>query len=146
MYSDFYSTPAPINVGVDGTWMIVAAVLALVGGIVGYALFVAKKNEYNGFLGWFHEFLNFKSFFVEVILKVSYLVLAIYITLSSFGYIRLSVASFFIVLIFGNIILRIVYEFMLMTITMVRNTTEINKKLDVLKKDSSTKSKKNSDE
>ena len=131
MYSDFYTTTPSITTGgVDGTWLIVSAVLAIVGGIFGYVAFVSKKKgNYKGFMAWLHDFLNFKTFFVEIVLKVLYMITAIYITLSSFSYIGQSVATFFIMLIFGNIIARIGYEMVLMFLTVVRNTTEINEKL-----------------
>lgn len=132
MYNDFYDTNLISSAtGVDTTWMIVSVVLAIVGGLAAYAVFVSQKNnsEYDGFLGWLHDFLNFKTFFIEVILKIMYLITAIFITLNSFSYIGVSIAQFFAVLIFGNIAARVSYELILMMITVVNNTTEINKKL-----------------
>lgn len=137
MYNDFY-TPSVVNTApkIDGTWMIVSAVLALVGGIVAYALFIQKKNngEFKGALAWLHEFLNFKVYFIEIILKTTYAIGAIYVTLSSFSIIGVSVAGFLLYLVFGNLLLRIVYELIMMTVTLVNNTTEINKKLGKTKK------------
>lgn len=131
MYSDFYNTTTVTSNPVDGTWLIISAVLAIVGGIAAYVLFVSRKKEkeYNGFVAWLHDFLNFKKYFVEVILKVTYLITAIFITLGSFSFIGKSVASFFFMLIVGNIITRVCYEMILMLLTVVNNTTEINKKL-----------------
>lgn len=152
MYNDFYSTTSLVSQpSADTTWLIVSAVLAIVGGIAAYFLFVAKKNngEYKGFVAWLHNFLNFKKYFIEMILKVLYLISAIYITLSSFSFISFSVATFFMYLIFGNILLRICYEFILMFLTIVNNTTEINEKLGAQKKEvekSTPKLKKKSDE
>ena len=125
-----YGTPTVYG-GVDGTWMIISLVLAIVGGIVAYIMFISKKNngEYTGFVAWLHEFLNFKKHFIELILKVTYAIFAIYITLSSFSYISVSIAYFFLYLVFGNVILRLVYELVMFMITIVNNTTEINKKL-----------------
>lgn len=133
MYSDFYTTTTPgftIGSNVDSTWLVVSAVIAIIGGIVGYIVFVSKKKDgYTGFVAWLHDFLNFKTYFINMVLKVLYMITAIYITLSSFSYIRASVAAFFLVLIFGNLLARIGYELMLMLITLVDNTTEINNKL-----------------
>ena len=114
-----------------GTWMIIALVVAIIGGIVGYFLFVAKpkSKEYTGFVAWLHEFLNFKKLFISSILKITYMILAIYITLASFGFIGTSALAFFGMLILGNLGLRIVYELIMLTITLVDNTSEINKKL-----------------
>lgn len=124
-----YGAPT-VTVGssANGIWMIVALVLAIVGGIVGYILFVAKKYDgKNKFLAWLHEFLNFKKFLLATILKVTYIILAIFVTLASFG--TGSVLGFFLTLIFGNLLIRIIYEAGLMFITLVENSTEINKKL-----------------
>lgn len=137
MYNDFYDTNfiSTTTSGFDTTWMIVSVVLAIVGGLAVYAIFVSRKNdgEYDGFLGWLHDFLNFKTFFIEGILKIMYLISAIFITLNSFSYIGVSIAQFFAVLLFGNLAARVGYELILMVITVVNNTTEINKKLSAHK-------------
>ena len=127
----------PISGGVDGTWMIISLVLAIVGGIVAYIMFIAKKNkgEYTGFVAWLHDFLNFKKYLIELILKVTYAIFAIYITLSSFSFISVSIAYFFLYLVFGNVLLRLLYELIMFIITIVNNTTEINKKLGNSKKE-----------
>lgn len=132
MFSDYYNTnPVQTSVSLpDTTWIAISAILALVGGIVIYFLFVAVKSEkYTGFVAWLHEFLNFKKFFMNMVLKILYIITTIFITLSSFSFISVSVATFFLWLILGNIINRVAYEFILMFLTLVNNTTEINKKL-----------------
>ena len=50
MYNDFYTPAVSTAPKIDGTWMIVSAVLALVGGILAYALFIQKKDngEFKG--------------------------------------------------------------------------------------------------
>lgn len=135
MYYSSYNMP--ISGGVDGTWMIISLVLAIVGGIVAYIMFIAKKNkgEYTGFVAWLHDFLNFKKYLIELILKVTYAIFAIYITLSSFSFISVSIAYFFLYLVFGNVLLRLLYELIMFIITIVNNTTEINKKLGNSKKE-----------
>ncbi len=137
MYNDFYNNANTITQAstVDETWIIISAVVALLGGIVAYILFVSKKNngEYTGFVAWLHDFLNFKKFFIEVVLKTLYVISTIFITLSSFSFIGSSVATFFLWLILGNIVNRVVYEFVLMFLTLVNNTTEINKKMGTKK-------------
>ncbi len=113
------------------TWMIVAFILAIVGGILTYFLFLKKdnNNKFTGFVNYLYEFLSFKKMWLETILKVSYLILTIYITLMSFELISKSFIAFLLTLVFGNIILRVVYELSLILLTICRNTTEINKKL-----------------
>ncbi len=138
MYNDFYN-PNTITQpsGVDETWIIISAIVALIGGVVVYLLFVSKKNngEYTGFVAWLHDFLNFKKFFIEVVLKSLYVISTIFITLSSFSFIGSSVAAFFLWLILGNIVNRVAYEFILMFLTLVNNTTDISKKISNTKKE-----------
>ena len=110
-----------------GVWGIVAGVLALVGGIVLYFLFTAKKNEgqFKGFVAWLHSFLRFDKMMVEALLKICYLITAIFITLYSFALISVNFLLFLGFLVFGNVIARLLYEFSILTIQIWKNTTDI---------------------
>lgn len=132
MYTSSYARSASTASTGNFVWLIIAAVLAVVGGLVLYFTFLSKKNEgkFTGFLGWMYEFLNFKKMTLEAILKVTYLMLAIYITLGSFASIGTSFLAFLLTLVLGNLILRIVYEFSLILLVICRNTTDINNKLN----------------
>lgn len=111
-------------------WFIIAAVLAVIGGIVIYFLFVkSDKKENNKYLAWFKDFADFKKMLIEPILKITYLILAIFITLYSFGLIGVSFVAFLLTLIFGNLLLRLAYETTLILLMICKNTTEINKKM-----------------
>lgn len=127
-----YSSHSNFNsIAETSVWLIVSLVLAIVGGILIYFLFLSKKNEgkFNGFLGWMYDFLSFKKMFMEALLKIVYIITALYITLSSFAVIGSSFFAFLVYLIVGNVIARLVYEFALLLLVICRNTTEINKKL-----------------
>ena len=131
-----YQTRSGLS-GVNGmagsaVWIIISAVLAIVGGLVLYFTFLSKKNEgkFTGFLGWAYDFLNFKNFTIEIILKITYLMLALFITLSSLATISSSFVGFLLTLLLGNLLLRIGYEFSLILLVICRNTTEISKKLN----------------
>lgn len=115
-------------------WMIVSLILAIVGGIVIYFLFSSKKNkgEFKGFLAWLHSFLRFDKMLIEALIKISYIATALFITLSSFSVISVSFLGFLIYLVFGNILARICYEAVIITIQIWKNTTEI--KEDISKK------------
>ena len=115
----------------SSVWMIVSLVLAIVGGILIYCLFLSRKNEgkFTGFLGWMYDFLSFKKMFLETLLKVTYLIFAVYITLSSFSLIGSSVLGFLVYLVVGNLVVRIIYEFSLILLVICRNTTDMVKKL-----------------
>ena len=110
-------------------WFIICLIISFVGGIVAYILFAKSKNKFNGFLKWLHDFLNFKVLVVEDIIKITYIILASFFTLFSFGLIGQNILAFFTMLIFGNLALRIVYEMSILLIKICQNTTEINSKL-----------------
>lgn len=109
-------------------WGIIALLVALVGGIVLYFTFLSKKNDgkFEGVLGWLYDTLTFKKMLLETVLKITYLIFAIWITLSSFTLIGTSFWGFVLMLVGGNVLVRVIYEFSLLTIVMCRNTTEIN--------------------
>lgn len=128
-----YSYKIPVTTTVSSgssTWQIIALVLAIVGAFAVYFAFLPKKNEnkFTGFVKWLYNFLSFKTLALETILKICYLILAIYVTLSSFGFIGTSALAFFGMLIVGNLVLRISFEASLMLIMIYKNTKEINEK------------------
>ena len=111
-------------------WSIVALVLAIVGAFLIYFLFVKSDKKLNGkFLVWLKEFLDFQKMLIEPILKISYIFLALLITLESFAMIGFSFVGFLLMLIFGNIFVRVLYEVGMITIGIWKNTQEINKKM-----------------
>ncbi len=114
-----------------GIWAIISIVLAIVGAILIVVLFTTRKNEgkFKGFVAWLYDFLSFKNMIVEIILKVTYLVIAIFITLYSLGLLFVSPLSALMLLVFGNVLVRVGYEFSLMMIMLCRNTSDINSKL-----------------
>ena len=141
MYSSSYSRSLLSSSSVQSAsvWIIVSIILAVIGGILIYFLFLSKKNEgkFKGFVGWLYDFLSFKKMFMEALLKITYLIVALYITLSSFALIGSNFIGFLAMLIIGNVVARLVYEFSLLLLVICRNTTEINKKLS--KKDKESK-------
>lgn len=109
-----------------GIWLIIAAIIALVGGILVHFLFVkSKKEPTNKFLVWLKDFLAFKTMWIETLLKVIYYVATIYVVLASFAMISFSFLSFLAMLILGPIALRIAYEACMILIMIWRNTQEI---------------------
>ena len=131
MYDLNYYTPT-ISSGFSGSmvWTIISFILAIIGGILVYVLFLNKNEKINNkFLSWLKDFLSFKTLLLETILKVTYVILAIFVTLTSFNLIGTSFVGFLLYLVLGNIILRIAYEGSLMIIMIWKNTKEINKKM-----------------
>ncbi len=110
-------------------WGIIALILAIVGGILVYFLFVKAKTEPKGkFAKWLKDFLSFKIMWIEPILKVVYYVATIFTVLYSFTFLALGgygFLMFLMCLILGPIIIRIVYEATMMFIMIWRNTRDI---------------------
>ncbi len=136
-YDYGYFNPEPVtSSSLNGTavWMIVSIVVAIIGGVVAYFTFIKpelkeKDGKVNKYLLWLKDFFSFKTMLIEDLLKVLYLILAIYITFISFTYIRYSFLAFVAVLILGNLILRLIFEGSLVLIMIWKNTNDINKKM-----------------
>lgn len=110
-------------------WLIIAAILALIGGILVYFLFVKSKVEPKGkFAKWLKDFLQFKIMWIEALLKVIYYIATIYVILASFSMISYSFLSFLLTLILGPILIRLAYEGLMMFIMIWRNTQDIANK------------------
>ena len=124
------SVPSANGLAEMGIWGIVSIVLAIVGGLVLYFTFLSKNNEkkYDGFLKVLYDILNFKTLAIEALLKITYLITALFITLISLGLIGSSFIGFILLLVFGNLVVRIGYEFALLTILIYKNVKEINEK------------------
>ena len=127
-YDALYNTAATLPEGFY-IWFIIAGVLALVGGILLYFLFVKSKTEPKGkFAKWLKDFLSFKIMWLEPILKIAYYVLTIGCILVSFGFLGYGgsgVLMFFTTLILGPIVIRLCYEMTMMFIMIWRNTRDI---------------------
>ena len=130
----YNSSPATVateayNTTADfGVWGIIALVLAIVGGILLYFLFTNKNVEPKGkFAKWLKDFLNFKTMWIEAILKVIYYISTIFVILASFSLISTSFLAFVILLVGGPVIIRLAYEALIMFVMIWRNTTDIAK-------------------
>jgi hypothetical protein len=110
---------------------LISLILAIAAALVIYFVFMDKKasKKYTGFLKGLYEYLHFNLFFIEPILKISYIAVAIYITLISFNLISTSFYLFLAVLIGGNVIARIFFELIMVTYKICINVIEINKKM-----------------
>ncbi len=131
MYNDLMTTTTASSGLGTLIWTIISAVVAVAGTVCIFILFLNKKNEnkFKGFLGWLYDFLQFKNLVIEFALKATYIAFAIFLTLSSFSTIGTSFVMFLVELILGNILLRIVYEGLILFIKICNNVSEINKKM-----------------
>lgn len=125
MYSySYYHGPNPVVT-------VILFLIALVGGICAYLMFVKSDEEpKDPRLLKLKEFLSFKKMIIEGLLKATYIIFALFITLYSF---QIMVGTSFItglmLLILLNIMLRIGYEASLIVLLIWRNTNDISKKL-----------------
>lgn len=125
MYSySYYHGPNPVVT-------VILFLIALVGGICAYLMFVKSDEEpKDQRLLKLKEFLSFKKMIIEGLLKATYIIFALFITLYSF---QIMIGTSFItglmLLILLNIMLRIGYEASLIVLLIWRNTSDINKKL-----------------
>lgn len=126
MYSySYYHGPNPVVT-------VILFLIALVGGICAYLMFVKSDEEpKDPRLLKLKEFLSFKKMIIEGLLKATYIVFALFVTLSSF---QIMIGTSFItglmMLILLNIMLRIGYEASLIVLLIWRNTSDISKKLE----------------
>ncbi len=112
-----------------GIWGIIALILAIVGGILIYFLFVNAKTEPKGkFTKWLKDFLAFKIMWIEPILKVIYYIATIFVMLLSFSFLGaggIGFLSFILCFVLGPVCIRLVYEAAMMFIMIWRNTKDI---------------------
>ena len=110
-------------------WCLLALIIAIVGGILTYFLFVRNSAEPKGkFAKWLKNFLNFKIMWIEPILKIIYYIATIFTVLCSFSFLSMGVEGiilFFVILVFGPIAVRLLYEALIMFIMIWRNTRDI---------------------
>ena len=117
--------------GTNPVVTVILFLIALVGGVCAYLMFVKSDEEpKDPRLLKLKEFLSFKKMIIEGLLKATYIVFALFITLYS---LQIMVGTSFItglmLLILLNIMLRIGYEASLIVLLIWRNTSDINKKL-----------------
>ena len=112
---------------------ILGAILALGGTVVAFILILpdSKRDRLNGFMTWLHDFFNFKSLWLEKILKFLYVFNTLACILIGF-FLLMSVEHGYytnhymgltgiILIIGGPVVCRIAYAFLMMLILAVKN-------------------------
>lgn len=122
------------HVSVQG-FVMVMEVLGLVFGVIGafvvFFVFMAKRNEerYTGRLAKLYDFLNFRFYIIESVLKFSYVLAACLCTAIGL-FMALTVVELtrgLVLLVGGNLAARIVFEFVMMLVKACRNLGELGK-------------------
>ena len=116
---------------ISEVWIIISILLAVIGGIFIFTTYFGKdkEKEYTGNRKVLYDFLNFKITIIEPIFRVLYLILAIAISLCSFSYITTNFFQFVGTLVFGNVVLRLLFELLLLLLKLFKDVSEINSKL-----------------
>ena len=131
------------SINFSNTFGIIAFVLSIVVLVLAFIFIVPEKRraKLNKFGKFLHDTVNFKYLIVEKILQAFYIFLTAFVLI--FGFLMLFYVrrSFFggsgewcgyyglLIMIFGPIIVRITYEFIMMFILIVKNVISINNKL-----------------
>lgn len=117
---------------ISEVWIIISILLAVIGGTFLFSNYFGKEKEksYAGYKKTIYDFVNFKLTIIEPLFKVLYLIIAIAITLSSLSYITTNFFKFIALLIFGNISVRLTFEFLLLLLKLFKDVSEINSNLN----------------
>ena len=112
-------------------WVIISVLLAVIGGILLFTTYFGKDKEdkYNGYKKLLYDFVNFKVTIIEPIFRVLYLIVAIAITLGSFSLIATNFFKFIAVIVFGNVLARLGFELLLLSLKLFKDVSEINFKM-----------------
>ncbi len=111
------------SVAYTAMWTVVSLILAIIGGILVYFLFIKGKDlKLSAGLQKLRDLLDFKIMLIEPILKILYLVITLFIMLSSFSLITVNFLGFLLMFILGPIVVRIIYEASIMFLMIWKNT------------------------
>ncbi len=111
------------SVAYTAMWTVVSLILAIIGGISVYFLFIKGKDlKLSAGLQKLRDLLDFKIMLIEPILKILYLVITLFIMLSSFSLITVNFLGFLLMFILGPIVVRIIYEASIMFLMIWKNT------------------------
>ena len=114
--------------------MIVAAIIALIVAIFVFIFVVQRKKAFRGrFAKWLREFLNFRSILISGIIKFVYVFLAVFLTIMGFvvmfqgkdDTVLPMIGAGLLIIIVGNILLRITMELTMAMIVVWGNTSDI---------------------
>ena len=110
----------------------VAVLVAIILGVALHFTFLRKENE-NKFTGWkevVYNFFNFNKFYTEEILKLVYVMLTAAFVVIGVFMLFVDITTGLILLVLGNVVLRVSYELIMMFVILCRKTVSIDRKLD----------------
>ena len=127
-------SPSPSSssaLAASAVYGIIAFILGIIGAFLIYFLFLDPKKEdnFSGFTKKLYNFLSFKTMTLEFFIKILYLFFAIFITIYSLSLISQSFIGFLVVLIIGNISVRLTAEGSILFLMMYKRVNEISESL-----------------
>ena len=137
-YYGYYETPATRLMN-GGIFLIGAAILAVIVGVVLFVTFMSKKHEgkHQGVLEKVYNFLNFNRFYAENIVRLLYVIAVCVLVLVGIALMLLGLdahasAIFWMgagLLVLGNLAARVCCELVMMFIILCRKTVSIDRRL-----------------
>ena len=137
-YYGYYETPAARLMN-GGIFLIGAAILAVIVGVVLFVTFMSKKHEgkHQGFLEKVYNFLNFNRFYAENLVRLLYVIAVCVLVLVGIALMLLGLdahasAIFWMgagLLVLGNLAARICCELVMMFIILCRKTVSVDRRL-----------------
>ena len=118
-------------------WTIVATILAIVGAILIYFLFVKSKTNFKGFAKTLKDYLSGDLIHIESLAKMFYYAGLIYVVLTSINSLIMigmnvdagsCIIQFFSQLLLGPILVRFLCALIMMFIRIWKNTENLKKK------------------
>lgn len=119
--------------------IVFSLILSLAAAIAAFILIVpdSKRRQFTGFLRMLHDILNFKQLLIEKILKFCYIFFTVFAVLSgffgSFQYMEYDAGEGLLIMLASltliPLLIRVIFEFSMMAILLVKNVIDINKKL-----------------
>ncbi len=129
------------NFAALGAFSVVAIILAVAATVLAFIFIVPeKKREKLGTFGKFvHDTVNFKYLIVEKILQALYIFATAYTILCGFFMLFMTTTTWtgtrwlggwgILLMLLGPIVIRLLYELLMMAVLLVKNVIEINGKL-----------------
>lgn len=133
-YGSGYGSSSGSAGGISTGLLIAIAIISLIIAILLFVLVVERKKGFRGKFGnWLREYLNFRSVLISGIIKFLYIFLAAFLTIMSFvvmfqgegNSVLPMILSGLAMLIFGNILLRVMLELTMALIVVWGNTSDI---------------------
>lgn len=126
-----------------GVCSVIALIAAIVATVLAFIFIVPEKRreKLNAFGRFLHDTFNFKYLIVEKILQALYIFLTGYVILIGFFMLFQTTPSYYgiggkwlggygiLIMILGPVIIRLIYELLMMTVILVKNVISINSKI-----------------